>query len=97
MTDVVPLNPANLLSAPKALPKPIETKQPTSLPAPASASLSNNPSSVRSGHLNLDTFSPVNQDGSFAFDRVLRSGEVHKRTRKTKVFRPIPFSIHASH
>lgn len=40
---------------------------------------------ARSGHLNLDTFSPVNQNGSFEFDRVLKSGEVHKRTRKTKV------------
>jgi len=46
------------------------------------------PSGMRSGHLNLDTFSPVNQNGSFAFDRVLKSGEVHKRTRKTKVRRP---------
>ena len=41
---------------------------------------------ARTGHLNLDTFSPVNQNGSFEFDRVLRSGEVYKRTRKTKVF-----------
>lgn len=39
----------------------------------------------RSGHLNLDTFSPVNQNGSFEFDRVLKSGELYKRTRKTKV------------
>lgn len=43
---------------------------------------------LRSGHLNLDTFSPVNQNGSFEFDRVLKSGEVHKRTRKTKVILP---------
>lgn len=42
---------------------------------------------IRSGHLNLDTFSPVNQNGSFAFDRVLKSGYVQKRTRKTKVIR----------
>lgn len=46
---------------------------------------------ARSGHLNLDTFSPVNQNGSFEFDRVLRSGEVYKRTRKTKV-NPAVFS-----
>ena len=39
----------------------------------------------RSGHLNLDNFSPVDQNGSFAFDKVLKSGEIHKRTRKTKV------------
>lgn len=50
---------------------------PVSIPQP-------NPG-VRSGHLNLDTFSPVNQNGSFEFDRVLKSGEVFKRTRKTKV------------
>lgn len=42
------------------------------------------PRSARSGHLNLDVFSPVNQNGSFEFDRVLKSGEVYKRTRKTK-------------
>ena len=48
-------------------------------------SSSGNPAQPRSGHLNLDTFSPVNQNGSFAFDRVLKSGEINKRTRKTKV------------
>lgn len=40
--------------------------------------------SLRSGHLTLDTFSPVNQNGSFEFDRVIKSGQVQKRTRKTK-------------
>ena len=29
--------------------------------------------------------SPVNQNGSFEFDRVIKSGNVVKRTRKTKV------------
>lgn len=29
--------------------------------------------------------SPVNQNGSFEFDRVLKSGYVQKRTQKTKV------------
>jgi hypothetical protein len=45
------------------------------------------PSSTREqrGHF-FDSFSPVNQNGSFEFDRVLKSGQVHKRTRKTKVF-----------
>lgn len=38
----------------------------------------------RNGHVNLDTFSPVNQNGSFEYDRVLKSGEAFKRTRKTK-------------
>ena len=50
---------------------------PLSIPVPSS--------SVRSGHLNLDLFSPVNQNGSFEFDRVIKSGEVYKRSRKTKV------------
>ncbi|KAL8689352.1 MAG: hypothetical protein Q9224_004657 [Gallowayella concinna] len=39
---------------------------------------------ARSGHLNLDTFSPVNQNGSFEFDRVLKSALVYKRTKNTK-------------
>ncbi|KAI9760878.1 MAG: Cytoplasmic GTPase/eEF2-like protein (ribosomal biogenesis) [Chaenotheca gracillima] len=41
----------------------------------------------RNGHLLLDTLSPVNQNGSFEFDRVLKAGEVQKRTRKTKTWK----------
>ncbi|KAK3989481.1 hypothetical protein QBC44DRAFT_83965 [Cladorrhinum sp. PSN332] len=36
-----------------------------------------------------DTYSPVNQNGSFEFDRVLKSGYVQKRARKTKTWRTI--------
>lgn len=54
----------------------------TVLPPPSSAS------KIRNAHLNLDTFSPVNQNGSFEFDRVLKCGFVQKRTRKTKVGLP---------
>lgn len=36
-----------------------------------------------------DTFSPVNQNGSFEFDRVIRSGYVQKRTQKTKTWKTI--------
>jgi len=36
-------------------------------------------------HVNLDVFSPVNEHGSFEFDRVIKIGAVLKRTRKTKV------------
>ncbi|KAK3340084.1 hypothetical protein B0H65DRAFT_248868 [Neurospora tetraspora] len=36
-----------------------------------------------------ETFSPVNQNGSFEFDRVLKSGYVQKRTSKTKAWRTI--------
>jgi hypothetical protein len=35
--------------------------------------------------LAVDTYSPVNQNGSFEFDRVIKSGYVQKRTQKTKV------------
>jgi hypothetical protein len=38
-----------------------------------------------------DSFSPVNQNGSFEFDRVIKSGYVQKRTQKTKVC-PVPSS-----
>ncbi|KAL8698634.1 MAG: hypothetical protein Q9201_006457 [Fulgogasparrea decipioides] len=51
---------------------------------PTSINTSKPAAEPRSGHLNLDTFSPVNQNGSFEFDRVLKSGELYKRTRKTK-------------
>ena len=54
-------------------------------PAPMQIPLS---TSIRNGHLNLDVFSPINQNGSFEFDRVLKSGEVYKRSRKTKVRSP---------
>ncbi|MCJ1404589.1 hypothetical protein MMC11_007815 [Xylographa trunciseda] len=59
--------------------------------------------SIRNGHLSLDVFSPVNQNGSFEFDKVLKSGEVYKRTRKTRqwkryhlVLRPNLLSIYKS-
>ena len=40
---------------------------------------------IRNNKLQLDVISPVNQNGSFEFDRVVKSGTVLKRTRKTKV------------
>ncbi|VBB87103.1 Putative protein of unknown function [Podospora comata] len=50
-----------------------------------------------------DTYSPVNQNGSFEFDRVIKSGYVQKRARKTKtwrtcyiVLRPSTLSIYKS-
>ncbi|KAF2138666.1 uncharacterized protein K452DRAFT_311154 [Aplosporella prunicola CBS 121167] len=44
---------------------------------------------IRNHHLGMDVFSPVNQNGSFEFDRVLKSGEAQKRTRKTKTWKTI--------
>ncbi|KAK1779273.1 hypothetical protein QBC45DRAFT_138227 [Copromyces sp. CBS 386.78] len=40
-------------------------------------------------HLAGETYSPVNQNGSFEFDRVIKSGYVQKRTSKTKAWRTI--------
>lgn len=71
-------------------PEQAQNTQPSgSRPQPISLSIPHHTTGQRSGHLNLDTFlSPVNQNGSFEFDRVLKSGEVYKRTKKTKVFSP---------
>lgn len=44
--------------------------------------------SFKSGHLNLDTFSPVNQNGSFEFDRVLWSGRVNRRVKSKGAWKP---------
>ncbi|KAH8673825.1 PH domain-containing protein [Xylariales sp. PMI_506] len=53
--------------------------------------------------LGLGAASPVNQNGSFEFDRVIKSGYVQKRTQKTKtwktvflVLRPNTLSIYKS-
>ncbi|KAL2048208.1 hypothetical protein N7G274_000119 [Stereocaulon virgatum] len=79
MTDVAISNLRTALSSePRSVPGPIDTSSLAPIPTPKPTP------GIRNGHLNLDTFSPVNQNGSFAFDRVLKSGEVLKRTRKTK-------------
>ncbi|RKF77758.1 putative PH domain-containing protein PB16A4.02c [Golovinomyces cichoracearum] len=44
---------------------------------------------ARNSILKLDLVSPVNQNGSFEFDRVLKCGVVQKRTRKTKAWKSI--------
>lgn len=81
MADIMPVDQHTLSNPePRSNPQPIDTKS-----APAGPATAPKATGVRSGHLNLDIFSPVTQNGSFAFDRVLKSGEVHKRTRKTKV------------
>ncbi|KAJ5746050.1 hypothetical protein N7520_011232 [Penicillium odoratum] len=45
------------------------------------------PPPSRSGHVNLDVFSPVNENGSFEFDRVIKSGRVSRRVKHKHVFR----------
>ncbi|KAI1514189.1 ph domain-containing protein [Pyrenophora tritici-repentis] len=62
------------------------------------------PTAVRSAGMKLDTpgfhhtktasasvdiMSPVNQNGCFEFDRIIKAGTVVKRTRKTKSWKPI--------
>lgn len=42
----------------------------------------------RNGHMNLDTFSPVNENGSFEFDRVLKSRKVNRRVKPKHVSLP---------
>lgn len=45
------------------------------------------PPPSRNGQVNLDTFSPVNENGSFEFDRVLKTGRVFRRVKHKHVFR----------
>ncbi|KAL1797708.1 hypothetical protein ACET3X_004314 [Alternaria dauci] len=37
----------------------------------------------------IDIMSPVNQNGCFEFDRIIKAGTVVKRTRKTKQWKPV--------
>jgi hypothetical protein len=46
-------------------------------------------SSIREGQLTLGIFSPVNQNGSFEFDRIIKAGQLSKRTRKRKSWKPV--------
>lgn len=72
--------PATLTAARDPLPADEQTSR--AIPVPQQTK----PLEARSrSRLAVDTFSPVNQNGSFEFDRVLKSGYVQKRTQKTKV------------
>ncbi|KAF2201377.1 PH domain-like protein [Delitschia confertaspora ATCC 74209] len=44
---------------------------------------------IKTDQGSLAVLSPVNQNGSFEFDRVIKSGTALKRTRKTKAWKPI--------
>ncbi|XDG00962.1 hypothetical protein ABKA04_000577 [Annulohypoxylon sp. FPYF3050] len=76
----------------------ISIPSPSAMAAPASSQLSR----LRN-QFSLPSSSPVNQNGSFEFDRVLKSGYLQKRTQKTKawksvylVLRPSALSIYKS-
>lgn len=73
-------------------PRPIPQSQRQVMPPPTAVSIpppSTSASQIRNSQIGLNTFSPVNQNGSFEFDRVLKSGYVQKRTRKTKAWKSI--------
>lgn len=53
-------------------------------PQPSSLAIPKSVQGLRQA-LSVDTTSPVTQNGSYEFDRIIKSGEVQKRTRKTKV------------
>lgn len=86
MADVArPSQPQRIPSSAIPIATPCNIDPPSHAPIPSQAR------SFRNQQLTpLDTLSPVTQYGSFEFDRIIKQGEVHKRTRKTKVgYRPI--------
>ena len=72
-----------------AQPQMIPPRTPTTQakPSPLAVSVPVPASKVRNSVLTPDAFSSsvVTENGSYEFDRVLKSGYVRKRTRKTKV------------
>ncbi|KAK8026653.1 PH domain-containing protein [Apiospora marii] len=77
---------------------------PSAVAMPISNANGNSANGTRLRHqLGLVTPSPVNQNGSFEFDRVLKAGYVQRRTQKTKawktvylVLRPNALSVYKS-
>ncbi|KAI4723656.1 PH-domain-containing protein [Aureobasidium sp. EXF-10727] len=73
-----------------ATPRPIDTQSTKiNITPPNPQSLPSSVQNLRGGQLTLDTFSPVNQNGSFEFDRIIKAGQVSKRTRKIKSWKSI--------
>lgn len=85
MADVHPTPPAVAAS------NPVKQSPNIAIPIPP-ASISpppqNTASKFKKQH-SVDTYSPVNQNGSFEFDRVIKSGRLQKRTQKTKTWKPV--------
>ncbi|KAL1842836.1 hypothetical protein VTJ49DRAFT_4003 [Mycothermus thermophilus] len=65
-----------------------QTVSAQSQPQPGQHPQSNTATGTKN-RLAVDAYSPVNQNGSFEFDRVIKSGYVQKRTQKTKTWRTI--------
>lgn len=76
------------LATPSARQRSSITIPPTSISLPAPGLPPNAASRFKSQH-SLDAYSPVNQNGSFEFDRVIKSGYLQKRTQKTKIWKSI--------
>ncbi|KAJ5370816.1 uncharacterized protein N7496_006908 [Penicillium cataractarum] len=63
-----------------------QSSKSSAIPVPDALSRLRPPPS-RNGQINVDTFSPVNENGSFEFDRVLKTGRVSRRVKHKHVFR----------
>lgn len=63
-----------------------QSSKSSAIPVPDALSRVRPPPS-RNGQINVDTFSPVNENGSFEFDRVLKTGRVSRRVKHKHVFR----------
>ncbi|KAI1611172.1 hypothetical protein EDD36DRAFT_314488 [Exophiala viscosa] len=72
MAATSPLRPSTPLNSPFNAPQ----LSPSRMPPPFLP-----PGSYKSGHRHLDVFSPVDQNGSFCFDRVIRRGKVLRRVK----------------
>ncbi|EED23232.1 PH domain protein [Talaromyces stipitatus ATCC 10500] len=67
--------------------RPINVPPPSKIGPMSVAGPSQSSASFRTGHLNLDTFSPVNEYGSFEFDRVLKRGKVFGKIKSRHAFK----------
>ncbi|KAJ4509797.1 hypothetical protein HRR83_006877 [Exophiala dermatitidis] len=81
MAATSPLRPSTPSRA-GAMPAPPPHLSPHRIPAAFA------PASYQSGHRHLDVFSPVDQNGSFCFDRVIKSGRVNRRIKNKGAWKP---------
>ncbi|KAL1880497.1 hypothetical protein VTK73DRAFT_5884 [Phialemonium thermophilum] len=83
--------------------QPIDIHRLPSAPVTSILTPPEEPTYKHPNHLGVSTFSPVTKNGSFEFDRVIKSGYVQRRTQRTKtwktiflVLRPNALSIYKS-
>lgn len=58
-------------------------------PPPANPMTTPRLPNIKTASASVDIMSPVNQNGCFEFDRIIKAGTVVKRTRKTKSWKPV--------